>query len=194
VKKYIFPLFTKYCLFAFSHSLVGKIGLLCEEGTFVQAQHIVNRLEQDYTPTEAQRRTKKFRFPFDYRVKAAGPWTFGIQRLGVHNPYLIRTLKNDLRYFKDAMVDTIIPLHYQHFRMQRTMKAFFQSKKIRFWDLSYLEECFCSLLMKEGWGGSNQVYSVHIRTNQSSAFLESEKELMWLLGRGKREFVKIEKI
>ena len=180
MKKYIFPLFTEYCLFAFFHSLVGKIGLLCEAGTFVQAQHIVNGLEQHYTPTEAQRKTKKFRFPFDYRVKVAGPWTFGIQQLGVHNPYLIRTLKNDLRYFKDAMVDTIIPLYYHHFRMQRTMKAFFQSKKIRFWDLSYLTECFKKLTE-----GREDTYMVQVWTNQSSAFLEQEKELMWLLGRGK---------
>jgi len=136
----------------------------------------VNTLEQHYSPTPQQTQTKKFRFPFAYWVKSAGAWIFGIQQLGVHNPYLIRTLKNDLRYFKDAMVDTILPLHYQHFRMQRTIKAFFNSKQIRFWDFSYVEECFKKLTE-----GKESTYTIHIRTHQSSAFLEKEKELMRLL-------------
>jgi hypothetical protein len=59
---------------------------------------------------------------------------------------LIRTLKNDLRYFKDALVDTIIPLHYHYFRMQRTIKGFFNFNKIRFHDLSVVEECFKKLI------------------------------------------------
>jgi hypothetical protein len=38
VKEYVLPVFTEYSSFVFSHSLVGKIGLLCEEGTNNKAQ------------------------------------------------------------------------------------------------------------------------------------------------------------
>ena len=79
-------------------------------------------------------------------MKVASSWKFNIADLGVHNPYLIRTLKNDLRYFKDVNVDTIIPLNYHYFRMQRTIKAFFNFKKTRFHDFSVLENCFKILI------------------------------------------------
>jgi hypothetical protein len=146
-------------------------------------------LENTYVPTQQQTQIKKFRFPFEYRVKIAGPRTRGIQQLGVHNPYLIRTLKNDLRYFKDARVDTVIPLHYEYFRMQRTMKAFFKTKKIRFWDLSHIELCF-----KQLTEGKESTYSIHIQTNQSPEFLEKNKELIRLLQRGKQLSLQIERV
>ena len=50
-------------------------------------------------------------------------------------------MKNDLRYFKDAYVDTILPMHYHYFHMQRTIKSFFNFHKIRFHDFSVIEEC-----------------------------------------------------
>ncbi len=55
-------------------------------------------------------------------------------------------MKNNLRYFKDAYVDTMIPMHYQYFRMQRTIKSFFNFNKIRFHDLSVLESEFKKLV------------------------------------------------
>ena len=54
-------------------------------------------------------------------------------------------MKNDLRYFKDAYVDTVLPMHYNYFRMQRAIKSFFNFHKIRFHDFSVVEECFRDL-------------------------------------------------
>jgi hypothetical protein len=87
-------------------------------------------------------------------------------------------MKNDLRYFKDAYVDTILPMHYQYFRMQRAIKSFFNFHKIRFHDFSVVEECFKQLTEK-----NQSEYSVSIRTNQSSDFIFREKQLLRLMQR-----------
>jgi hypothetical protein len=143
-----------------------------------------------YQPTQNQQHTKTFNFPFQYRVKVATARSAGIADLGVHNPYLIRTLKNDLRYFKDANIDTLVPMQYHYFRMQRTMKAFFNFHKTRFHDLSVVEKCFQKLIENK----VSSPYSVRVRTNQNPKFLLKEKELVWLLERGKSVKMKIEKI
>jgi hypothetical protein len=150
---------------------------------------VIENYAKEYQLTDHQKSIKKFHFPFSYRVKSATARNFGIADFGVHNPYLIRTLKNDLRYFKDAFVDTIIPLHYQYFRMQRTIKAFFNFHKTRFHDVSAIEECFQHLTI-----GKEDSYSVQIWTNQDSTFLLREKELVWLLQRGKEIELEIKKI
>jgi hypothetical protein len=145
---------------------------------------------KQYQLTDHQKNTKKFSFPFSYRVKSANAWPYGIAALGVHNPYLIRTLKNDLRYFKDAKVDTLLPMQYHYFRMQRTMKAFFNFHTTRFHDLSVVEECFQKLVEHQ----VSSPYCVRVRTNQDPKFLLKEKELVWLLERGKSVKMKIERI
>ena len=186
---YILPLFTTYLHnYAFKYALVGKIWILTDFWSADEIQQIITNLAKNYHPTENQLNTKKFSFPFSYRVKTATARPSGIADLGNHNPYLIRTLKNDLRYFKDANVDTILPMHYQYFKMQRTMKAFFNFRKTRFHDLSVIEKCFTTLICKE------QQYSVHIRTNQDPKFLLKEKELVWLLQRGKEVELEMEQI
>ena len=162
-------------------------------------QSLVAAQAERYQLTASQQATKKFHFPFAYRVKAAHARPAGIADLGNHNPYLIRTLKNDLKYFKDANVDTILPLHYHYFRMQRTIKGYFNFRKTRFHDLSVVEECFVSLTKSPlppftKGGDEKGKYAVQIRTNQDPSFLLKEKELVRLLQRGKEIELKIERI
>ena len=152
-------------------------------------QELCEKEEKSYKPTDEQKLIKKFSYPFHYRVKSASSRTININDLWVHNPYLIRTMKNDLRYFKDAYVDTILSMHYHYFRMQRAIKSFFNFHKIRFHDLSVIEECFNKLVEKSDWK-----YWVNVWINQSSGFLTRNKQLMWLMQRGKNVEVKIEEI
>lgn len=69
-EKLILPLFHSY-LFEeiFPHSLVGKLGLLGEFADLQVAQELITDLSSQYSPTEAQCRTKAFSFPFHFRVK-----------------------------------------------------------------------------------------------------------------------------
>ena len=186
----ILPLFQEYLQeYGFKHSLVGKIWILSDFGSSSNVQELLEKEEKDYKPTDEQKSIKKFSYPFHYRVKSASSRTTNINDLWVHNPYLIRTMKNDLRYFKDAYVDTILPMHYHYFRMQRAIKSFFNFHKIRFYDLSVVEECFTKLVEKSDWK-----YWVNVWINQPSKFLTRNKQLMWLMQRGKAIEVEIEEI
>ena len=175
--------------YAFKHSLVGKIWILSDFWSSSDAQNLCEKEAKIYEPTAEQKSIKKFSYPFHYWVKSASSRVANINDLWVHNPYLIRTMKNDLRYFKDAYVDTILPMHYHYFRMQRAIKSFFNFHKIRFHDFSVVEECFQNLVEKSSWK-----YSVSVRINQPSEFLTRNKQLMWLMQRGKSVKVDIEEI
>ena len=186
----VLPLFQKYLQdYAFNYSLVGKIWVLSDFWPSWKVQELCEKEEKNYHPTEEQKLIKKFSYPFHYRVKFASSWTLNINDLWVHNPYLIRTMKNDLRYFKDAYVDTILPMHYHYFRMQRVIKSFFNFHSIRFHDFSIVEECFFNLVEKSDWK-----YEVTVWINQPSEFFTRNKQLMWLMQRGKSVEVKIQEI
>ncbi len=186
----VLPLFEKYLHeYAFKHSLVGKIWILSDFGSSWKVQEFFEKEEKNYNPTDEQKSIKKFSYPFHYRVKSAHSWTMNINDLWVHNPYLIRTMKNDLRYFKDAYIDTILPMHYHYFRMQRAIKSFFNFHKIRFHDFSIIEECFNNLVKNSDWK-----YWVNVRINQPSEFLTRNKQLIRLLQRWKNAEVQIEEI
>ena len=186
----ILPLFQKYLHeYAFRYSLVGKIWIISDFWSFWNVQKLLENEEKDYILTEEQKSVKIFSYPFHYRVKSAGSWVMNINDLWVHNPYLIRTMKNDLRYFKDAYVDTILPMHFHYFRMQRSIKSFFNFHKTRFHDFAVLEKCFSDLTGKIKWN-----YWVSVRINQSSDFLTRNKQLMWNLQRWKNVEVSIKEI
>ena len=186
----IMPLFQRYLHdYAFKYSLVGKIWVLSDFWSNWKVQEYFEEEEKEYQLTDEQKSIKKFSYPFHYWVKSANSWVYNINDLWVHNPYLIRSMKNNLRYFKDAYIDTILPMHYQYFSMQRTIKSFFNFHKIRFHDLYVVEECFNSIVGKTAWK-----YWVSVWTNQPSEFLTRNKQLMWLMQRGKSVNVNIEQI
>ena len=186
----VMPLFERYLQeYAFKHSLVGKIWILSDFWFNSKVQNLLEEEGKNYSLTEEQKSVKKFSYPFHYRVKNAGSWVYNINDLWVHNPYLIRSMKNDLRYFKDAYVDTILPMHYHYFSMQRSIKSFFNFHKIRFHDLSVVEKCFNDLIKKD-----EGKYKVTVWINQPAIFLTRNKQLMWLMQRGKSVKVEIEEI
>jgi hypothetical protein len=57
-----------------------------------------------------------------------------------------KIVKFDLRYFKDANVDTIVPTDYMHFAMEKTIQRFFNQRRHKFHGLGSLEALFVSLL------------------------------------------------
>lgn len=180
---HVLPLFERYLSeYGLKYSLVWKIWVLTDAWSCPEIQKFLEEKSKSYQPTQIQLNTKKFSFPFHFRVKSASSWVANIHDLWMHNPYLIRTLKNDMRYFKDANVDTILPMHYHYFRMQRTIKNFFNFHNTRFHDLSVIEECFRDLT--ENWRKADN-YSVSVRTNQPASFLFKDKRLVWLMQRGK---------
>ena len=51
-----------------------------------------------------------------------------------------KIITTDLRYFKDANVDTLIPLDYSYFNFQKTITSFFNQKKQKFHKRDILQD------------------------------------------------------
>ncbi len=112
-KKHILPLFTRYVTeYCFTYSLVGKIGMIGDFADIEKAQSLLQNLEKGYTLTKNQTSIKKFHLPFVYRSKEVSLRKYYLRGLSYSNILVNKIIKFDLRYFKDAMVDTLIPLNY----------------------------------------------------------------------------------
>lgn len=191
----ILPLFTEYVMkecFAYSH--VGKIGAIGDYADVHVIQTYLKTLEKTYTLSDIQKAIKKFHSPFAYWTKEVSLRKYFLTKLSFSNLLVNKVVKEDLRYFKDAMVDTLIPLSYGYFNYQHTITKFLNFKKIRFHKLEKIENCFQQLaegLKLKAWAyWVKVIYTGHIE------FLEREKKWMWLLQRGKWitiEMIKIEK-
>ncbi|MEI7919303.1 MAG: hypothetical protein WCH65_03735 [bacterium] len=181
-KKNILPLFTTYLLdYCFKYSLVGKIGLIGDFADMQIAQSLLQALEKHYVLGEHQQSIKKFHRAFVYRAKEMPLWKYYLTNLSYSNVLVNKIIKFDLRYFKDAMVDTVIPFNYGYFHYKNTITKFFNFKKIRFHSLESLESVFVSLVDSAPSSG----YSIKIISTGHVEFLKREKRLLWLLQRGK---------
>ena len=183
-KKKILPLFTKYVHdYCFAHSLVGKIGLMWDFADVEVAEKLFQTIEKTYTLSPTQQHIKKFHFPFAYRTKELPLWKYYLNGLSYSNILVNKIIKFDLRYFKDAMVDTLIPLNYGYFYYQTTIAKFLNFKKIRFHTLEKIETIF-EWLIADGWITETN-YSVTVAYTWHPEFLKREKRLLWLLQKWK---------
>jgi hypothetical protein len=96
-------------------------------------------------------------------------------------------VKDDLRYFTDAGVDTLIPLNYGYFAYDVTIAKFFRSKKCRWHRIEKLSQVFASLTNEY----EQDRYAVTILHTGTMEHLKAEKKWMWLLQRGKEIIVNI---
>ena len=109
------------------------------------AQKLISHLEKKYALAENQKSIKKFHFPFVYWFKETPLWKYYLTSISYSNILVNKIIKFDLRYFKDAMIDTLIPLNYGYFHYQNTITNFLNFKKIRFHNLEKIENCFQQL-------------------------------------------------
>jgi len=98
--------------YSFKYSLVGKLGLIGDFADVEVAQKLVKNIEKEYVLADNQKNIKKFHTPFVYRVKETPLWKYYLTSLSYSNILVNKIIKFDLRYFKDAMTDTVIPLNY----------------------------------------------------------------------------------
>lgn len=188
--KDILPLFTTYLReYAFKYSLVGKLGLFWDFADMEAAQKLIKNLEKKYILAPNQKTIKKFHFPFTYRGKETPLWKYYLTSLSYSHILVNKIIKFDLRYFKDAMIDTLIPLNYWYFHYQTTITKFLNFKKIRFHTLEKIEDIFTSFAHK-----TSKKYSVKIAYTWTCEFLLREKRLMWLLQKGKDSEIEFEKL
>ena len=110
-------------------------------------------------------------------------WKYFLMNFSWSNIFVNKMVKNDLSYFKDSDVDTLIPLNYSYFNFEKVIGRFFNFNKTRFHNLIKLENVFVKLLLIEKKSINNDNYSVSIFYTGQVDFLKREKRLVWLLQR-----------
>jgi hypothetical protein len=176
-KDLIFPLFTQYLLGeCFQKSLVWKLWLL---GNFNdrEAQNFFQNLAKKYFLSSAQSAIKKFQFPFAYWFREVPVWRYPFSKKILSQFVVNKQMKLDLRYFKDADVDTIIPLNYGFFHEEKTILRFFNAHRCKFHSLKSL----CLPL----WGLPKTNYAVELFVTADGHQIFEDKTLMYRLQRGK---------
>jgi len=102
-------------------------------------------LEREFSLTSNQRATKRFHSPFAYWCKDVRMWKYFLRSLQPREYLVNKVVKFDLKYFGDAMVDTIVPFNYAFFAFEKTIQRFFNPKKQKFHPLSCVEKAFVTL-------------------------------------------------
>lgn len=178
----IFPLFQNYIHnYCFQYSLVGKIWAFWDFSDIQIIQDLIKNEAKNYKLTDHQKNIKKFHYPFNYWTKEVSLRKYYLTSLSYSDFMVNKVIKFDMRYFKDAMVDTVIPLNYWYFNYQNTLSKFFNFKKIRFHKLEKLEESFIKLSSEH----KKSKYSIAIYHTWPIDFFTRQKKLVWLLARGK---------
>ncbi len=183
----ILPLFQNYVLdFCFKYSLIGKIWIA---GWFVDKkfwQKFLENLQQKYSLTENQQNIKKFHFPFAFWFKQVDLRNYF---LNLHSPrqnMVNKFVKLDCRYFKDAKVDTLIPLEYSYFWFERWFKHTFFTKKTRFHWLSSLEQSFMSVTnLNKLPQRVNKKYEIYFTDSEHLFYTQKKRQYLF----GKNNFV-----
>lgn len=173
-----------YC---FTYSLVGKIWFIGDWLDIKYGQEYINQIASSYDLTDNQRNIKKFHFPFAYRGKEIRNWKYMLDSFSRSDPIVNRLIKLDLRYFKDANVDTIIPLTYNFLNVEKTIDKALNHKKIRFHGIDILEKIFLAETKDK-----NSSYSVSVYFTAHGEFLQNNKKMMRLLARWKENIINFE--
>lgn len=79
---------------------------------------------------ETQQARNKWKLSF--RRKEISMWKYYLQKIGFKSQIVHHSMKADFRYFKDALVDTIVPTSYGFFAYETMLGKFLNTKKQRF--------------------------------------------------------------
>jgi hypothetical protein len=103
-----------------------------------------------------------------------------------------KTIKHDIRYFKDAAIDTIIPLNWWYLDFETIIKSKLNSNKIKFHGKTEVNEIFADIIWKVE--NKKEKYWVNIHHNGNIEILQLQKKWIWLLERGKEIKINFNKI
>ncbi|USN54355.1 MAG: hypothetical protein H6765_07435 [Candidatus Peribacteria bacterium] len=131
--------------------------------------------------TEGQAATKKFHRKFAFRKKEVRMRKYFLTTYGKRDPQVRKTIKYDLRYFKDAAVDTLVLLSRGHLFYEKMITMRANPKTLRFHGTRAVEECWQQVTAD----APATTYSVTIHsTDGVPQTLLAEKKRRRLLERG----------
>jgi hypothetical protein len=111
----IVPFFQTYLTnYVFAQSRVGKLWILGMHWSTWEAyiKEIIENAKKNYQLTDYQKITKIFSSNFPYRNKSCAHWQTHLLYARKRTRIMNRLIKDDLRYFKDCAVDTLIPMDW----------------------------------------------------------------------------------
>lgn len=181
----ILPLFKNYLFeYCLKYSLVGKIWFLWDFSDIEVFQNKFEEISKDYKLTENQKSIKKFNFPFAIWLKEVGLWKYFLTKLWFRDWMVRQTIKHDLRYFKDAAVDTLVPLNWGFIAYEKGIKSKINLNKIRFYWINSVENIFNNIV-EDYWLEENN-YSIYLYKNWVTDILKEQKKWMWILQRWRK--------
>jgi hypothetical protein len=140
----ILPLFNNYLIYCLNYSLVGKIWFIWWYSDISQIESLFETMNKKYILTENQNNTKKFKL--SKRTKDTSMRWYFARLFSPRHMMINKVIKTDLRYLKDANVDTIVPLDYSYFNYQKTINSFFNQKKHKFHKRDVLQKIFTNII------------------------------------------------
>ena len=178
--EYILPLFDIYMKeMVCAHSLVGKLWFLCEYADIDTAQDIITTYTKKATLTPYQSKTKKFHQNRPVWKKVVPMWTYFLTTYGKRDWMVRKSIKHDIRYFKDSGVDTLIPLSRGFLFYTKILHQHCNWKKIRFHGTDSVATCIQKMIWESSWW-----YHCTIYTTCDIPSLTPENKWMRMLGRG----------
>jgi hypothetical protein len=187
----IYPFFKKYVLYCLNYSLVWKIWFVWDwldkqifQGLFY------DKILPNYILNERQKNIRKFNKKFPIWIKEVSMWKYYLVQFWSRDRMVRKTIKFDLRYFKDADVDTLIPLNWWYLAFDNILRKYLKFKRIRYHSLSLLEKFWFENIWDIFNKKFSSLYKVAIIPNWSVEFLTRQKRRMRLLQRWKE--VKLE--
>lgn len=111
----ILPVYVSYMhRIVFPASRVGKLWLLGVYGRQIwkKMKEVISHLAHTYKPTDYQRSTQCFDATFPFWCKDFSHWQVHLLYAKKRSRIMRNLIKDDLRYFKDCDVDTLVPLDW----------------------------------------------------------------------------------
>jgi hypothetical protein len=109
------------------------------------AQGLLQQLVDDYELTDTQKGTKQFQASCARWGRDVRQWQYFLRSLSPRDYLINKVVKFDLKYFKDADVDTIIPTAWHQFAYDKTIARYFTYSRTRRHGMEKLEEVFKKL-------------------------------------------------
>ncbi len=191
-KEKILPIYSSYIHSCFWWSLVWKIWLLTTPSWYKNAQALIIDASKNYEFSKKQRATRKFNNPFSLWTKSVRMRAYYITSYSKKDWMVRKSIKNDLRYFHDAWVDTIIPTSWMFLYYEKVLHHQLNWKKIKFHWIDSIEKNITSLLWsneKEQWS-----YGITIHTTDESVGRLEEKKWVSLLTRWNKHTLRIKRV
>ncbi len=174
----VLPLYENLVKEVFTHSIVGKIGLV---GNKLDLENIdLSGLIGKYSLTDRQKAINKFNKWFKFYSKEVPLWKYYLLQLWKRDRMIRKTIKNDIKYFFDVNVDSFLPTSWSIYAYDKIL--FQKKKKIHYQRLEKVEELNKYLLEE-----NQKDYIIDIIERGDVNFFLKEKRWKWLIFRGKSD-------